>query len=44
MEENKKTFRDLNIISPQLLKALDILEFTHPTEIQEKAIPVVYSG
>lgn len=44
MEENKITFRDLNIISPQILKALDMLEFTYPTEIQEKAIPVVYSG
>lgn len=44
MEENKITFKDLNIISPQILKALDMLEFTYPTEIQEKAIPVVYSG
>ncbi len=44
MEEIKKTFRDLNIISPDILKALDMLEFSYPTEIQEKAIPVVYSG
>ena len=44
MEENKITFKDLNIISPQILKALDMLGFTYPTEIQEKAIPVVYSG
>lgn len=42
--DEKITFRDLNIISPEILKALDTLEFTYPTEIQEKAIPVVYSG
>jgi len=37
------TFQDLNL-STQLLNALDDLEFTTPTPIQEKAFPVVMSG
>ena len=39
----KTTFRDLNL-SPLLLKALDQIGFTYPTEIQEKSIPVVMAG
>lgn len=36
------TFKDLNI-SPEILAVLDELGFTQPTEIQEKAIPLLLS-
>ena len=34
------TFKDLNL-SPQIQQALDLLGFTKPTEIQQKAIPLL---
>ncbi|MDR2083575.1 MAG: DEAD/DEAH box helicase [Bacteroidales bacterium] len=37
------TFKELNII-PQILKAVEDQGYEKPTEIQEKAIPVVLSG
>jgi len=36
-------FRDLNLVEP-LLKALDKQQYTHPTPIQQKAIPVTLEG
>ena len=37
------TFSDLNLSKP-LIRALDDLGFTHPTPIQEKALPILMSG
>jgi ATP-dependent RNA helicase RhlE len=37
------TFQELGIIDP-ILKALQAQGYTHPTEIQEKAIPVLLKG
>ncbi|MDQ3048010.1 MAG: DEAD/DEAH box helicase [Bacteroidota bacterium] len=37
------TFEELNLTKP-LLRALDDLEYFHPTPIQEKAFPVIMSG
>jgi ATP-dependent RNA helicase RhlE len=39
----KKTFQDLNIIAP-ILKAVADEGYTHPTPIQEQAIPIVMEG
>ncbi len=35
--------KDLKL-SPHLLRALEVLEFTHPTQIQERAIPEILQG
>lgn len=37
------TFKDLDLL-PDVQKAIDQLEFTHPTEIQAASIPVVRAG
>ncbi|MGB0869597.1 MAG: DEAD/DEAH box helicase [Flavobacteriales bacterium] len=37
------TFKDLNITEP-ILKALDTVGYTHPTPIQELAIPILLKG
>ena len=37
------TFKDLNL-SPEIEKALEKLGFTHPTEIQRKAIPLLLAS
>lgn len=42
-EENKITFSDLNIAKP-ILTALDRSGYTHPTPIQEQAIPFALAG
>lgn len=41
-DTHMKLFKDLNL-NPQIQQALDKLGFTTPTEIQEKAIPVLLS-
>ncbi len=43
MSNHQKTFRDLNI-SKETLKSLEDLGYLKPTEIQEKAIPLVMEG
>ena len=40
---SKLTFRDLPI-SQKTLRSIEKMGFKHPTEIQEKAIPVVMEG
>jgi len=40
---NKTTFQQLNIIAP-ILDALKAEGYTHPTPIQEQAIPIVLTG
>ena len=42
-EENKVTFAELNIAKP-ILTALDRSGYTHPTPIQEQAIPFALAG
>ena len=42
-EENKITFRDLDIAKP-ILTALDRVGYTNPTPIQEQAIPFALAG
>ena len=42
-EENKITFAELNIAKP-ILTALDRSGYTHPTPIQEQAIPFALAG
>ena len=37
------TFQELGL-SPDILTAIDKLGFTQPTEVQEKAIPLVMQG
>ncbi|KAG6030397.1 hypothetical protein E4U41_000102, partial [Claviceps citrina] len=39
----KKTFKDLGIVDA-LCEACEALHYTHPTPIQEQAIPVALSG
>jgi len=40
MNNHKTTFKDLQLIEP-IIKALEDKKYTHPTLIQEKAIPLV---
>jgi ATP-dependent RNA helicase RhlE len=40
---NKQTFLDMKLSEP-VLKALNVAGYTHPTPIQEQAIPVLLSG
>ena len=42
MEKNMK-FADLGL-NEQVLKAIDILGFTEPTEIQKKSIPLLLTS
>ena len=41
--ESRKTFADLGL-EDQILEGLSLLNFEHPTEIQEKSIPILLSG
>ncbi len=43
MENKKCTFADLKLSAP-LLKALEEFNYTHPTPIQEQAIPLLLEG
>lgn len=43
MDKAKTTFTDLGL-NPQILKALNDVGYTHPTPIQEEAIPYVLMG
>ena len=43
MENKKCTFADLKLSAP-LLKALEEFSYTHPTPIQEQAIPLLLEG
>lgn len=40
---NKQTFLDMNLSEP-VLKALNLTGYTHPTPIQEQAIPILLNG
>ena len=39
-EKTKITFQDFNL-DESIIKAITALEYLHPTEIQEKAIPEI---